>query len=440
MQELRLVTNKDLTDEIELDAIEADNEQTGDVVDTNSMAENLEAKMDEAIKEGTSNLSGKIDDLSSEVEATTQELEKLKSLETRLETEDIVVQEKNWLEERTREQRLAEDRYREELFEKQRMLEEKRKTQTEAFAQNKQMKVYNQMHEEEQNDLIYALHGVSSDMIEGMGEYKNALFQGMAIILLLTGAAICGITAYMYGFQSKIFLACIALLAANTTLLPRENFGKLQGGLYNGLSKLLFILPTPVMGVLLVTQSMEPAIFNLIMEWLGVGVAALCLYGALGFCLRNPYRSMRKLVRAARADIKDLKKTASKTVKKNIKTREKMENKLLKRKEKQENKLETLKKKEQDKIERIKKREEEKSQKIAAKLLIEKEKQERREEIAEARRANREKNKELYDQKIASFKAIFKKSSQTAKDKIGALTDKDNKDSEQMSDNEKKAM
>lgn len=422
MQELRVVKADEL---VEDDSI--DNEEVVEAI--------AETEAEEAKK---TSYSDKIEDLSSEVEATNKELEELKSLDTRLETEDIVVQEKNWLEERTREQRLAEDRYREELFEKQKMLEEKRKTQTEAFAQNKQMKVYNQMHEEEQNELIYSLHGVSSDMIEGMREYKNALFQGAAVILLLTGVAICGVTGYMYGMKSDIFLACVALLAVNTTLLPRENFGKIQGGLYNRLSKFLFIIPAPVMGALLVTRSVWPEIYGMAMNWLGIGVVALCMFGALGFCLRNPYRSMKKMVRAAKSDIKDLKRTASKTVKKNIKARAKLESKLLKRKEKQENKLDYLKRKEQDKIEKIKKKEEEKSQKLAAKILIEKEKQARREEIAETRKANREKNKELYGQKIASFKARFKKSDKVATDDAKALEDKDNKEVD--TDNEKKAM
>ena len=245
MQELRVVEKDEIIEE--------------------SSEEVIEEKVTEKV-EDSNTFSEKIDVLSDEVDATNKELEKLKSLETRLETEDIVVQEKNWLEERTREQRLAEDIYREELFEKQKMLEEKRKTQTEAFAQNKQMKIYNQMHEDEQNELVFALHGVSTDMMEGMQEYKNALFQGAMIILLLTGAVICGVTAYTVGIKSNLFIACIALFATNTALLPRESFGKLSGGLYNGLCKILCIIPTPVMGVLLITNSVEPMIYDLIMD------------------------------------------------------------------------------------------------------------------------------------------------------------------------------
>lgn len=366
------------------------------------------------VVEETSVLSEKIEDLEDEVNETNKELEELQSIDSKLENEDVVVQEKNWLEERAREQRKAEDTYREELFEKQKLLEQKRREMSESFAQNKQMKVYNQMHDEEQNDLIYELHGVSVDMIDGMREYKNALFQGAILILLLTGMVICAYMGFLYGMRSELFHACIALFACNIALLPRESFGKIQGGLYNGICKFLCVLPTPVMASLIFIKSTYPTIYVYAMEWFGVAVGVICLIGALGYCLRNPYRSMRHAVRAANADIKDLKKTASKTVKKNKKTRAKLESKLLKKKEKQEDKLERLKLKEQGRIDKLKKKEEEKSRKLAARLQIENEKKERAEELAEARRVNREKYKELYGQKVSNFKMKFMRNKSTS--------------------------
>ena len=66
-----------------------------------------------------------------------------------------------------------------------------------------------------------------------------------------------------------------------------------------------------------------------------------------------------------------------------------------------------LKTKEQGRIEKLKKKEEEKSKKLAARLQLENEKKERAEELAEARRINREKYKELYGQKVSNFKMKF---------------------------------
>ncbi len=439
-KDLRVVTEEDLKLALQMDDMEETDEDKADnddeAVSEESELTVTEASEDtEAANEITTKLTDKIDDLSDAVENTNRELEELQSIESRLANEDVVVQEKNWMDERAREQREAEDTYREELFEKQKLLEEKRKELSEKFTQNKQMKTYNQMHDDEQTELVYALHGVSSDMIEGMQEYKNALFQGAAIILLLTGAVICAATAYMYGVKSEIFLVSIALFAANTTLLPRESFGKIQGGLYNGICKLLCILPTPAMGALLILNSVEPSIYTMCIEWAGIVVAGLCLFGALGYMFRNPYRSMRHAVRAAKSDVKDLKKTASKTVKKNKKTREKLESKLLKRKEKQEGKLERLKSREAEKIEKLKNKEaervaklkakeEEKTKKLAAKLEIENEKKARAEELAETRRVNREKYKELYGQKITNFKLRFASLKKNANTTENALTDK----------------
>jgi len=277
-----------------------------------------------------------VDKLFNKLENTNSKLTELTSLENKILNEDLIVQEREWMKNRMDEQRAIEDRQREEIFEKQKMLDEMRKDQAEFFAQSKQMKIYNQMHEEEQRDQIYAIHGVSVDKFQGMKEYKNALYQGTQIILLFVDIILCAGAAFLYGFSANVFVLFAALFAARISLLPREHKGSLNQNLYSFLSKVFSFLPTPLMILVLVVK--ETALMNIDTAILICTIAAVALsaFGALDYYVRNPYREDKKACREAKADIKSLEKDARKAVSKNIKYRHRLEAKLLKQKTRQE--------------------------------------------------------------------------------------------------------
>ena len=366
------------------------------VSDTDTEIANIENN-----EEATS-YSKKIDMLSESIKETNRLLENLASTEDKLANEDIIVQEKNWLEERSKEQRAAEDAYRKELMEKQRLLDEKRKVQAESFYDNKKLQYYNKMHEAEQTELIYSIHGISSDKVEGMKEYKNAIFQGAAIILFFTGLALSVYSYVKFGVESSTFLISVALLASQTALLPRS--GEYKPSLYGKICGFLSLIPTPVIGLIVASNSILDLPKMLMLQIASGMAVVLCFLGAVSFYMRNPYRRTRSLVRKANLDIRDIKKTASKTVKKNIKIRKKLELSLQKKKDKQESQLERLRAKEQSRIDKKKRLEEARAKKLAIKLQLEKEKRDRIEELLEVKRQNHEKSKELINDKIINFK------------------------------------
>lgn len=337
--------------------------------------------------------SKKIEKLEIELQDTNKELEELQSRDSQLQNEDLMVQERHWMEERARKERESEDLVRKELFEKQRIIEQMRREQAEKFVQNKQMNLYNQLHEDEQREQIYALHGITADKVEGMTEYKNAVYQGAVFSMFMMALALCAYIGYIEGVDTKIFFAMLALAGAESTVLLHERDGKLQSGLYGIVCKLFGVLTTPVMLFLYTVYELE--FIDMSITLLGCAAYALIMYlvGSADFFLRNPYRGTGRAAREARLEMKDMKRTAAKNVKKNQKVREKMEAKLIKKREAQERKLEELKL-----------REKQKAEKLTKKLELQRQKQTEYEAVAAIRRENREKKNQLRNEKVVAIR------------------------------------
>lgn len=335
--------------------------------------------------------------IESQVEDTKRELEELTSLESRLESEDLIVQEKNWLEERTKAQRDMEDTQREELYQKQKLLEEKRKQQAERLVQNRQMQLYNQMHEAEQADQIYGLNGISLDKVEGMVEYKNALYQGISLAMFIVAIAICVAAYCLCGVESVLFFAMLALTGAQTSILLHEDSGKLQGGLYGFTCRVLGIMATPIMALLLVLHQIPGVPMSYVYYGCAIFAVALYLIGGGDFFIRNPYKATGRAAKRAKQEIRELKHSAAKTVKKNQKLRHRLEARLVKKQQRQERLLDRLKSREQERAQRLSKR-----------LEHELDRREQYQQLIELRRQNREQKALLRKQKLVDFKERIK--------------------------------
>jgi len=345
--------------------------------------------------------------LSEKINETDKQLQELKSDESKLLSEDMIVQENEWLKSRIEEERLTETRIREELFEKQKLLENRRKEQSEDITQLRQMQLFNKLHEDEQRDMVYAVHGISVDKEEGMREYKNALYQGAQITLFIVGLVLCASTAVIYGLSSGILLSIVALLASQTALLPREENGKILNGLFGKILRVLSFVPVIMMASLIICKELNLFPIENLIFVAGVTAVTLSLIGSIAYYLRNPYRRIRRAAKEAKSDIKVLKRSAAKTVKKNQKLRAKLEAKLKHDKDKQDNRLNRLKEKEEMKFARRKRLEEARAEKLKLKLEKEAERREKNVEINAIREENKKKRKELASQKIVDFKNRF---------------------------------
>lgn len=392
-----LATREQVTgDVVEIDSAKSEkpvaNNETAEIEGTDEITI-AQSTTEETVKLEIASEEEKVKKLEEDLEHTTRELEEIQSSENHFQNEDLMVQEKHWMEERARKERESEDLVRKELFEKQKLIEQMRREQAEKFVQNKQMTLYNHLHEEEQKEQIYALHGITTDKVEGMVEYKNAVYQGAVFSMFMMALALCAYIGYIEGVDTKIFFAMLALAGAESTVLLHERDGKLQGGLYGIVCKLFGVLTTPVM--LFLYTVYELRFIDMSVTLCGCAVYAILMYlvGSADFFLRNPYRGTKRAAREARMEMKNMKRTAAKNVKKNQKLREKMENKLIKKKENQERKLEEAKLKEKQKTERLIK-----------KLEMQKQKQAEYEAVATIRRENKAKRAELRNQKLVAFK------------------------------------
>ena len=95
------------------------------------------------------------------------------------------IQRAEWIHEQVKLQREAEDEAWEKIMEEQKLLTERRRSIDADINSNKELKRYHEDCMEDITDQVYSLHGISVDKLEGIKEYKNALFRGEAFIVFL---------------------------------------------------------------------------------------------------------------------------------------------------------------------------------------------------------------------------------------------------------------
>ena len=88
------------------------------------------------------------------------------------------IQRAEWIHEQVKLQREAEDEAWEKIMEEQKLLTERRRSIDADINSNRELKRYHEDCMEDITDQVYSLHGISVDKLEGIKEYKNALFRG----------------------------------------------------------------------------------------------------------------------------------------------------------------------------------------------------------------------------------------------------------------------
>ena len=105
------------------------------------------------------------------------------------------IQRAEWIHEQVKLQREAEDEAWEKIMEEQKLLTERRRSIDADINSNRELKRYHEDCMEDITDQVYSLHGISVDKLEGIKEYRNALFRGEAFIVFCISVimADCGI-------------------------------------------------------------------------------------------------------------------------------------------------------------------------------------------------------------------------------------------------------
>lgn len=223
------------------------------------------------------------------------------------------IQRAEWIHEQVKLQREAEDEAWEKIMEEQKLLTERRRSIDADINSNRELKRYHEDCMEDITDQVYSLHGISVDKLEGIKEYRNALFRGEAFIVFCISVIMAAIVAYAYGPTSQLCLYILMCVGAEGALLSQKR------------KNILFFIPLIMIAVELIGYKLYPQYLEYV-TMAGEALALLLMMiGTVGYFVHNPYRKDRKNIKAAKSDLKELHKVAKKSVKKNKKSRIKSE-------------------------------------------------------------------------------------------------------------------
>ena len=246
------------------------------------------------------------------------------------------IQRAEWIHEQVKLQREAEDEAWEKIMEEQKLLTERRRSIDADINSNRDEDCM-----EDITDQVYSLHGISVDKLEGIKEYRNALFRGEAFIVFCISVIMAAIVAYAYGPTSQLCLYVLMCVGAEGALLSQKR------------KNILFFIPL----ILIAAEMAGYKLYPQYLEYVTMAGEALALLlmmiGTVGYFVHNPYRKDRKNIKAAKSDLKELHKVAKKSVKKNKKSRiknEAKEAKLAAKQAKRETKAAIKEQKRQNKL------------------------------------------------------------------------------------------
>lgn len=308
--------------------------------------------------------------------------------------ESLRVQKAAWVGRRIEKQREIEDEKWKKLQKEQQLLDERKRSIEESLDQTREMQQYNEECRADISSQVYAMHGLTGDKLEGMREYKNAYYQGLAFGLFFLSAVMILLCAWLHGFASDICLFMLACTGIEGALLSQESK---RGKLFDLLCRILYIFIFPAMLTIFVCYELEFPEYDLLLPIFAIAGIAILLVGTSAYFFYNPYRKEKKNIRSAKGDLRKIEQFARKEVKKNRKIREKEEIRLAKKEKKEEAKLARKQKKEEEKFTRLRKKEEIKFARRKKKEEVKSQKLHKKEEIREVRR---QEQRELHDARI----------------------------------------
>lgn len=247
--------------------------------------------------------------------------------------ENLRIQKASYIREQTQKRRDAQDEILRQLEQEQQVIDELQTSIDENMERSEETRKYNQEFQQQLENQLYQLHGISEDRLKGMKEYRNAYYQGCAAMLFILSVLLTAFCIYLNGITSPIVLLLFACTAMEGALLAQE---KKRVRLLDVLCRILYLLIFPAMLVMFILYELDWPEYSLFLPYMvGIGMI-LTVLGTVSYFLYNPYRGDKKKVRQARQQLQDIKKIAQKEVRRNQKTREKQEKRLEKRRERDE--------------------------------------------------------------------------------------------------------
>lgn len=304
--------------------------------------------------------------------------------------ESLRIQQAQWVKQQVLKQREIEDETRRLLEEEQRILDEMRRSTKEYMDRTKELHKYNEDCKEQMREQVYALNGLSDDKLFGIQQYKNAYYRGIFLAAFLLSMALTAFCGYLEGLDSELTLFMLAFTAIQGALYSQD---EKRSMLAKGICRFFNLLMLPAMIVMFVCYELELFVPDILLSALTLAGGIVLFVAALGYFIENPYRGIRKQIRNAEGDLKEIEQQAEKAIKKNTKLRKKRETRLARLQKKEEAHLERVKQREEARLARAQRREEKRLARIG-----------QRQEIELARLAQRESARQMRLQKQEEMK------------------------------------
>lgn len=271
----------------------------------------------------------------------------------RIEDESLHVQKAEWVTGQLERQRQMEDEILQRITREQEILDEKYRDIRENFEKSRQFQRFNEHCNEDIEEQVYALHGITPDKLQGMREYKSAFYLGSAFITFMISVLLVALSGYLHGMNSKICMIMLAGVGVEGALLSQRN---VRSKLIDWLCSVMYFVVFIGMAAVFLTFELGYKEFDIISVVFSFAGTIFAVIGVSGYFIYNPYGDDKKFVRAARNDLRDINQTAKKQVIRNRKLRAKEEVRLAR--EAKQDELRALK--EQEKEEKLRIREEKK--------------------------------------------------------------------------------
>lgn len=268
--------------------------------------------------------------------------------------ESIRVQKAKWVREQVDKQREIEDATRTRIEQEQQLLDEMKRSTEEHLERTKELRRFNEDTRAQMRMQVFELNGITEDKLQGMKEYKNAYYQGMALAFFLLSVGLVGLSAFLHGFDSKLCLFMVAFTGIEGALLSQESR---RGKLLEAICRFLYILIFPVMLVAFICYELQVPQFDAVLPYVVMAGCVVLVLGTVAYFVYNPYRKDKKRLRSVKEDLKEIEDEAEKAVRRNQRRRKRQEARLARKLKREQKRVEWQKEREEKRIERKKKQE-----------------------------------------------------------------------------------
>lgn len=288
----------------------------------------------------------------SKIEQIEQEMKEFQ--DTLVQEESIRVQKAKWVREQVEKQREIEDATRARIEEEQKLLDEMKRSTEDHLERTKELRKFNDDTRAQMRQQVYELNGITEDKLQGMKEYKNAYYQGMALAFFVLSVGLVGLSAFLHGFESQLCLFLVAFTGIEGALLSQESK---RGRFMEAVCRFLYILMFPAMLVIFVCYELQFPQYEVLLPYFVMAGCVVLVLGTFAYFVYNPYRGVKKKLRSVKEDLKEIEDEAEKAVRRNQKRRKRQEARLARKLKREQKRVEWKKKRDAKKTEQKKKRE-----------------------------------------------------------------------------------